>query len=125
MSKPLVFVKNRVKIEKIGKEVDSWDLLAFGDCPIMHAAWNPMEQMLVVQFNSVKENLVDIPRASKTGKVTMNQSRAEQYYRVTISDKSAVQFILDNYVSNYDGQEWELSDQVDEGNEAVTTLKTV
>jgi len=124
MSKPLVFVKNKVRIEKIGKEVDSWDLLAFGDSPIMHAAWNPLEQMLVCQFNSVKENFVDMPKASKTGKVTISQGRAEQYYRVTISDKSAVQFILDNYVSNYDGQEWELSEQVEE-DQSVANLKTV
>lgn len=125
MSKPLVFVRNKVRIEKIGKDLDSWDLLAFGDSPIMHAAWNPLEQMLVVQFNSVKENFVDVPKASNSGKVTINQSRAEQYYRVTISDKNAVQHILDTYVSNYDGQEWELSEQAGEEAETVSTLKTV
>lgn len=125
MSKPLVFVKNKVKFENTGKEMNSWDLLSFENSPIMHAAWNPMEQMLVVQFNSVKENFVDVPKASKTGKVTMNPSRAEQYYRVTISDKAAVQHILDTYVSNYDGQEWELSEQAGEEAETVSTLKTV
>lgn len=122
MSKPLVFVKNRVKFDKIEKDAESWDLLSFGDCPIMHAAWNPLEQMLVIQFNSVKENFVDVPKASKSGKVTISSSRAEQYYRVTITDKAAVQHILETYVSNYDGQEWELSDQFEESEQVLKSV---
>jgi len=114
MTKPLVFVKNKVRIEKIGKEVDSWDLIAFGSCPIMHAAWNPYDKLLVCQFDSAKENLVQIPKQSSTGKVTFKESKAEQYYRVTIYDTDAVQFILDNYVANFEGGEWMLQEQFEE-----------
>lgn len=109
--KPLVFVKNRVRIEKIGKEVDSWDLLAFGDSPIMHAAWNPYDKFLTCQFISHKENLIQIPKQSSTGKVTFKDSKADQYYRVTTYDLDAVQYILDTFVGNYKGQEWMLQDQ--------------
>lgn len=108
MTKPLIFVKTKVKIDNDSQEMDSWDLVAFGECPIMHAAWNPLKQLLVCQFSSIKENFVDIPKQTKTGKVNFQQSRVEQYYRLTMYDKEAIQHILDTYVSNYDGQEWEL-----------------
>lgn len=114
MSKPLVFVRTKVKIDNESKELDSWDLVAFGDCPIMHAAWNPLKQLLVCQFNSIKENFVDMPKQTKTGKVTFQQSRAEQYYRLTMYDQEAIQHILDTYVSNYDGQDWLLKDQFED-----------
>lgn len=114
MSKPLVYVNTKVKVDQNPEDFDSWELLAFGDSPIMHAAWNPVKQMLVCQFNSVKENFVDFPTQNKAGKVTMQERRADQYYRQTISDKAAIQYILDNYVGNYDGQEWDIVIEQDE-----------
>lgn len=121
MTKPLVFVKNRVKIEKIGKEIDSWDLIAFGPSSIMHAAWNPYDKLLVCQFDSAKENLVQIPKQSSTGKVTFKDSKAEQYYRVTIYDLDAIQYILDNFVGNFEGEkDWMLQEQFEE-DEVVAT----
>lgn len=107
MSKPLVFVNTKVKVDANPDDFDSWELLAFGDCPIMHAAYNPVKQALVCQFNSVKENFVDYPTQSKAGKVTMQERRADQYYRQVVSDKEAIQFILETYVANYNGQEWD------------------
>lgn len=107
MSKPLVFVQTKVKVDSNPEEYDSWELLAFADCPIMHAAYNPIKQSLVCQFNSVKENFVDYPTQNKAGKVTLTERRAEQYYRQVVTDKEAIQYILDNYVGNYDGQEWD------------------
>lgn len=114
MAKPLVFVKNRVRIEKIDKEVDSWDLVAFGDCPIMHAAWNPSEKLLVCQFDSHKENLLTVPKQTKSGKMTFGSSRADQYYRITLYDLDAVQHILDTYVSNAVPADWMLQEQFEE-----------
>lgn len=111
MTKPLVFVKNKVRIEKIGKEVESWDLLAFGECPIMHAAWNPYDKFLTCQFLSHKENLIQIPKQSGTGKVTFKDSKADQYYRVTIYDLDSVQYILDTFVGNFNTTDWMLQDQ--------------
>lgn len=115
MSKPLVLVKTRVRIEKIDKEVESWDLLAFSASPIMHAAWNPVDKMLVCQFDSSKENIIQIPKqATNTGKITFKEGKAEQYYRVTIYDLDAIQFILDNYVANFKGGEWQLQEQLED-----------
>lgn len=126
MTKPLVFVKTRVKIDKIGKEVDSWDLLAFSDCPIMHAAWNPVDKLLVCQFDSAKENIIQIPKAAtNTGKITFKEGKAEQYYRVTIYDLDAVQFILDTYVANFKGGEWMLQEQLEQVEEESEDLMTV
>ncbi len=120
MSKPLVQVKTRVRIDKIDKEVDSWDLLAFSDCPIMHAAWNPVDKMLVCQFDSAKENVIQIPKqAANTGKVTFKESKAEQYYRVTIYDLDAIQFILDSYVANFKGGDWKLQEQLEDVDEEI------
>ena len=113
MSKPLVFVKTKVLLND--KELDSWDLVSFGDCPIMHAAWNPEKQFLVCQFNSIKENQVDIPKQSNSGKVTFAKSKAHQYYRVTLYDKDAVQHILETYVSNYNENfDWTLQEQFED-----------
>lgn len=108
MSKPLVFVRTKVKVDNQPEELDSWELLAFQDCPIMHAAFNPVKQALVCQFNSVKENFVDFPKQSAKGKVEIQERRAEQYYRQVVTDKEAIQYILDTYVGNYTGQEWEI-----------------
>lgn len=125
MSKPLVFVKNRVRIEKIGKEVDSWDLISFGDCPIMHAAWNPHEKFLICQFSSSKENVIQIPKQSSNGKVTFKDSKADQYYRVTIYDKDAIAHILETYVSNWtEGDSWQLQDQFEEPEEVEVGAET-
>lgn len=106
MSKPLVFVKTKIKVDGSQDELDSWELLAFSPCPIMHAAYNPIKQMLVCQFDSVKESFVDVPKQEKNGKVTIQERRVDQYYRPVIADLDAIQFILDNYVGNYTGQEW-------------------
>lgn len=121
MSKPLVFVQTKVKVDANPEDFDSWELLAFGDCPIMHAAYNPVKQALVCQFSSVKENFVDYPTQGKNGKVSMQERRAEQYYRQVVTDKEAIQYILDNYVGNYDGQEWDY--KIDEL-ELSDTIKT-
>ena len=115
MSKPMVFIKAKVKIDKIEKELDSWDLVNFGDCPIMHAAWNPVQKMLICQIDSVKENLVTIPKQAKnSGNITLRESRSDQYYRVTISDLDAVQFILNTYVANAYPSDWMLQEQLEE-----------
>lgn len=108
MSKPLVYVNTKVKVDGVNGDLRSWELIAFSPSPVMHAAWNPVKQVLVVQIDSVKEGFVDYPNQSKTGKVTMQERRIDQYYRVTIEDKEAIQHILENFVSNYDNQEWEM-----------------
>lgn len=108
--KPLVYVNTKVRIDaQTTDEVDSWELVAFGDCPIMHAAWNPKTQLLVCQINSVKENFVDFPVRTKSGAVNIQERRAEVYYRVTLSDKDAIQYILENFVGNYKGQDWKIT----------------
>lgn len=117
MSKPLVFLNTKVRVEGNNEPVNSWELIALADCPVMHAAWNPSKQALVVQFTSVKENFVDFPMQSKSGKVTMQERRADQYYRLTIDDLEAVKYILDTYVGNFSNQFWQIGlpvPQVDE-----------
>lgn len=109
MSKPLVYVNTKVRLNQIPGPVDAWELISIEDCPIMHAAWNPDKQALVVQFSSVKENFVDFPiQNKKTGKVQMQERRADMYYRLTIEDHDAIQFILDNYVANFKNQNWKI-----------------
>lgn len=111
MAKPLVFVKTRVRINKIDREVDSWDLIAFGDSPIMHAAWNPHEKFLVCQFDSSKEDVIQTPKQANNGKITLKPGKAEMYYRVTIYDLDAIQFVLDTYVGNTVPKDWMLQEQ--------------
>lgn len=107
--KPLVFVNTQIRVDKVPELVDSWELVAFSPCPVMHAAWNPVNQMLVCQLDSVKESFVDYPvRNTKTSKVDMQERRVDQYYRITLSDKEAIKFILENYVANFTDQEWEI-----------------
>lgn len=109
MTKPLVYVKTQVKVDSNPDPIESWELLALGECPVMHAAYNPVTQGLVCQFNSIKENLVDIPKQNSKGKISFQEKRAEQYYRVVVTDKDAIQHILDNFVSNYAGQDWNVT----------------
>lgn len=106
MTKPLVFVKTKVKVDGTPEDLDSWELLAFGPSPVMHAAYNPVKQALVCQIDSVKENFVDVPKQGKNGKVDIQERRVDQYYRIVINDTDAIQYILDNFVGNYTGQEW-------------------
>jgi len=106
MTKPLVYVKTQVKVDTNPEPIDSWELLAFGGCPIMHAAYNPVTQGLVCQFSSVKENYIDVPKANAKGQVKFQTQKAEQYYRVVVTDKDAIEHILSTYVSNYAGQNW-------------------
>lgn len=106
--KPLIFVKTQIKVDRIPEPVESWELVSFGPCPVMHAAWNPVAQMLVCQLDSVKENFVDFPVKDKKGGVNHQERRADQYYRVTLSDKDAVKYILENLTANYTDQEWEI-----------------
>ena len=120
MAKPLVFIKTKVKIDKYENELDSWDLISFGECPIMHAAWNPVQKVLICQFDSAKENIVTIPKqAANSGKVTFKESKAEQYYRVTIYDLDAVQFILDTYVANSVPSDWVMQDQLETADQVL------
>lgn len=120
--KPLVYVNTKVRVDAGSTvEADSWELVSFGDCPVMHAAWNPLTQILVCQINSVKENFVDFPTRTKTGSINMQERRAEQYYRVTISDKEAIQFIMDSFVGNYSGQEWQVVYTPEVKPEAIST----
>jgi hypothetical protein len=109
MTKPLVYVKTQVKVDSNPEPVESWELLAFGESPIMHAAYNPVNKGLVCQFNSIKENFVDIPKQNPKGKVTFQERRAEQYYRVVVTDKEAIEHILNTYVSNYADQNWDVT----------------
>lgn len=110
MSKPLVYVKTKIKVDDGPDEFDSWELIAFNDCPIMHAAFNPIKQALVCQFNSAKEGFITVPVQGKNGKVEYQNRKSEQYYRQVITDKEAIQFILDTYTANYNGQQWEVPD---------------
>lgn len=109
MSKPLVFVRTKIKVEGTEGELDSWELIALLPSPLMHAAWNPIKGMLVCQFDSVKEGFENTPKQDqKTKKVTFSLGRIDTYYRVTISDAEAIQYILENYVGNYTGQDWNM-----------------
>lgn len=114
MSKPLVFVRTKIRIDNDPEETDSWELLAIDKAHLMHAAWNPIKQMLVCQFDSVKESFQAVPKKSNSGKVTTQVQKVDEYYRVTIGDTDAIQNILDNFVVNYDGQEWKISVEPEE-----------
>jgi hypothetical protein len=107
MSKPLVKVNTTIRIDN--NPVQSWELLSFGECPIMHAAWNPQARVLICQYDSVKESIESIPVFNKkTKKVDYEQKRVDAYYRVTVEDKEGIKFILDNLVSNYKGEEFDI-----------------
>jgi hypothetical protein len=103
--KTLLKVNTTVKFD--GQDVDSWELIAVLPSSLMHAVWNPERQGLVCQLNSVKENFVDYPVQQK-GQVKWQERRAEQYYRITIYDKKAIQDILDTFVVNYGGEDWQV-----------------
>lgn len=107
--KPLLKVKTTVKIGGQGSpaiDAPTWELIAILPSSLMHAVWNPDKQMLVCQFNSVKENYVDYPVKSKTGNINWQERKAEQYYRITVTDTDAVQTLLETYVENYKGEDF-------------------
>ncbi len=108
MTKPFLFVSTTITVTD-NTQVNSWELFNIGDSTLMHAAWNPEKQLLVCQFNSIKENVVPYPVIGKNGKGTMQDKRMQQYYRITIEDKDAVKFILENLCINYSGQKWDIS----------------
>ncbi len=107
MTKPFLFVKSTIQASD-GIQTDSWELFCIGKSTLMHAAWNPEKQLLVCQFDSVKENIVPVPQVAKNGKFTTVDKRMAQYYRVTIEDKEAVKYLLENLCENYNGQDWDL-----------------
>lgn len=104
--KPFLFISTTIQVQD-GSMIKSWELINLGDSSLMHAAWNPEKQLLVCQFNSVKENLTPYPVIVK-GKSTIQERKVEQYYRITVEDKDAVKYILENLTSNYTNQEWEI-----------------
>lgn len=110
MSKNLVFCNAEINTPD-GKTVKTWELVCFGQSPVLHAIWSPKDQKLVVQFDSVKEGIVPDYKRSNSGKVTENQRRMDQYYITRISDKDAIQSILDNFVINYKDQHWLIEDE--------------
>jgi hypothetical protein len=102
--KPLLKVKTTVKIS--GVEAPTWELVSILPSSLMHAVWNPDQQVLVCQFDSVKENFIDYPVKSKAGSFNWQERRAEQYYRLNLTDTDAIKHLLDNYVDNYKGEEF-------------------
>lgn len=107
--KPLLKVKTTVKIGGVDSpavETPTWELIAILPTSLMHAVWNPEKEMLVCQFNSVKENFVDYPVKSKTGNVNWQERKAEQYYRITLTDIDAIKDLLNTYVENYKGEDF-------------------
>ena len=107
MTKPFLFVNSSIKVSD--KNITpSWELFSVGASNLMHAAWNPEKQLLVCQFDSVKENFIEVPQVAKTGKITTVDKRIDQYYRVTIEDKEAIKYMLENLCMNYTNQEWDL-----------------
>lgn len=107
MTKPFLFVSTTITVSD-GSQFKSWELVNMGDSSFMHAAWNPEKELLVCQFNSIKENMIPYPVVAKSGKTTFQEKRMEQYYRITIDDKTAVKYILENLCMNYTGQEWDV-----------------
>lgn len=106
--KPFLFISTTIQVQD-GSMIKSWELVNLGESSLMHAAWNPEKQLLVCQFNSVKEAIVPYPVVAKNGKSSSIQDkRVEQYYRITIEDKDAIKYILENLTSNYTNQEWEI-----------------
>lgn len=102
--KPLLKVKTTVKIS--GVDAPSWELISILPTSLMHAVWNPDQEMLVCQFNSIKENFIDYPVKKKGGGVDWQERKAEQYYRVTLNDVDAIKDLLESYVENYKGEDF-------------------
>lgn len=107
ITKPFLFVESTITVTD-GSQFKSWELVNMGDSSLMHAAWNPEKELLVCQFNSVKENMIPYPVVAKNGKTSLQDKRMEQYYRITIDDKSAVEYILKNLCMNFTDQEWDV-----------------
>ncbi len=107
MQKPFLFLSTTIQVQD-GSMIKSWELINLGEGSLMHAAWNPEKQLLVCQFDSVKENLAPYPVVAKNGKTSIQERKVEQYYRITVEDKDAVRYILENLTSNYTNQEWEI-----------------
>ncbi len=107
MTKPFLFVSTTITVTD-GSQINSWELVNLGSGSLMHAAWNPEREMLVCQFNSVKENIVPYPVVAKTGKTSLQDKRVEQYYRITFDDKEAVKYLLENLCINYTNQNWDI-----------------
>lgn len=107
-NKPLVFTEITVQ----GPEgpnspgLRTWMLCPFGPTPLLQAMWSPIAKTLICQWDSIKENMMRVP--VQQGKKEVPQERkVAQYYIMNISDPKAIQAILDNFVVNYDGQEWQ------------------
>jgi hypothetical protein len=107
MTKPFLFIETTITVSD-GSQIESWELINVGDSSIMHAAWNPEKELLVCQFDSVKETIVPYPMVAKNGKTTLQDKRVDQYYRITFTDKAAVKYILDNLCMNYTNQKWDI-----------------
>lgn len=111
MNKSLLFCYSKVR-QKDGKELETWELFnAGGVSPIVHAMWDPLKLELICQYNFHKENLVDYPTMSKSGKINSQERKLDQYFIFVIKDHNAIQHLLDNFVSNYNGQNWLIEHQ--------------
>lgn len=106
--KQFLFVKTTITASD-GSPTESWEMYSLGNSDLMHAAWNPEKQLLVCQYNSIKENVVPVPQVAKNGKFSTVDKRVQQYYRITIEDKDAIKYLLENLCANYDGQKWDYS----------------
>ena len=113
--KPLLFSRCKVK-DNVQQDKESWELLPISsDSPILHAAWNPFSEILIVNLNQHKENLEAVPTGNiikgKKGEGDRQETtlrNVDTWYRVTITDKDAVQHILNTLTDNYIGQEWDI-----------------
>ena len=112
-NKPLIFCNASVPVRN-GENVttiETWELIPIGPSPLLHAVWDRNDQKLAVQFDSVKESVVPyIKQGSSKAKPTQElaERKEEKYYITRIADVAAIQAIMDNFVANYDGQEWKL-----------------
>lgn len=111
MNKPLVFARTTFKYQKTGEDVETWELFNIGGgSPIVHAMWDPIEKRLGCQYQFSKENLVDYPMLQKQGKdrgkMVLQERKMHQWFIVPIKDHDAIRYILENFVANYEDQDW-------------------
>jgi hypothetical protein len=110
LSKNLIYSELKVNGPD-GSAMSTWQLLPFGPNPLMHAMWHPVLKALICQYDSIKENLVELPKPSAkvaNKKPQMQERKVQQYYTINITDVGAIQAILDNFVVNYNGQDWQV-----------------
>lgn len=122
-NKPLVFTEVTVQAgPDSNKGIKTWMLCPFAPTPLLQAMWSPLAQTLVCQWDSIKENLIRQP-IQQGKKVVEQERKVAQYYMMNISDPKAIQAILDNYVVNYDGQDWQYELEPDKTDQLTTAAE--